>query len=99
MQGWWFWVRNEGSSGGIIIDNGLLIPGTLPTSRDKLRSSTGIIGWKHEIQKDCVIADCADYRGFGRGLAERIDDANAMFTMDDAGNRSNVKLKDESDVH
>ncbi len=30
--------------------------------------------------------------GLRRGLAERIDDANEMFTMDDVGNRSSVNL-------
>jgi len=40
-----------------------------------------------------------DVGGLQRGLAERIDDANEMFTMNDAGNRSNVNLIDESDVN
>jgi len=50
------------------------------------------------MKKDCVITDCADFRGLERGLGERTDEANEMFTMD-AGNRSNVNVKDESDVN
>ena len=34
-----------------------------------------------------------------RRKGDIIDDAGEMFTMDDAGNRSNINLEDESDVN
>ena len=42
--------------------------------------------------------DGTDFCGLGRGLMERIDGDNEIFTMDDVGNRSKVNIKDESYV-